>query len=268
MLRRAANALNKATSPMFVRKDSSDNGTLSSSSNTTPGPTAEEKAIDALFDTFLLDSSLKNNPTARLEPESVGKFIEACGITDPETDITALIIMYKCKAQSMYSLTRLEFRNIFLDLETTTTNGLKYRLPDIVQELVDDSTADEFRPFYKWVFAAAREGQQKIISKDLAIGLWTVVLTRGDRKRSIFLDSFIKWLKSQEKVTQITADQWGSFLDFNMRMKPDFSNLDNEAGWLPTLLEQFAISAKASLSATATTTGTRSSPNGKTDDDS
>jgi len=180
----------------------------------------------------------------RLGAEGLGSFIESLGV-NPETDVEALVVLYKCGARSMYDLTRDEFVRGMMAVGASSVAELKAKLPRVAKEVL--STAAEFRPFYQFVFLCAREGQARIIPKELAVGLWPIVLKTGDSDatRARHVDKFCEWLTKTPHVRQITRDQWNSFLDLNARVSADFSNFAAESSWAPVLFEDFVAAVTA-----------------------
>ena len=154
-------------------------------------------------------------------------------------DVEALVVLYKCKAKSMYDLTRDEFVHGMMDVGVGSVEDLKAMLPDVAEDVLAD--ASEFKAFYKYVFQSARDGQARVIPKELAMGLWPIVLRTGhaDEERAKHVDDFCAWLASNAAVKQINADQWNSFLEFNLRVKRDLSNFAQEQSWCPVLFEDY-----------------------------
>ena len=179
-----------------------------------------------------------------LGPERLGALIESLGV-NPETDVEALVVLYKCGARSMYELTREEFVRGMMAMGASSVPELKERLPRVAREVL--STSAEFRPFYQFVFLCAREGQARIVPKELAVGLWPIVLKTGDAEpsRARHVDQFCAWLARTPSVKQITRDQWNSFLEFNARVNSDFSNFAAEQSWAPVLFEEFVATVTA-----------------------
>lgn len=228
--------------------------TTASSSSSPNASQAEsvQSRIGRVFDALRAEAwegeDAASAPTAdRFGPQGVGHFIERLGL-DPETDVEALVVLFKCKAKSMYDLTRDEFVHGLMEVGVASVEDLKAMLPEVAEEVLGD--AAEFKAFYKYVFQSARDGQARVIPKELAIGLWPIVLRTGhsEEERSKHVDPFCAWLAANAQVKQINADQWNSFLEFNLRVKADLSNFAEEQSWCPVLFEDYVqaqIKAKA-----------------------
>lgn len=153
-----------------------------------------------------------------------------CGDMQVEpTDVVMLAFAYKLNADKMCEFTKEQFFKGMNELECDTVEGLRDSVPKLRAELKDD---DKFKEIYSFSFNYSKEPTQKHLPLEIAIPMWTLLLTDRFPKVSIWCD-FV-----QKKGRSIPKDTWTLLLEFFTTVKPDLSNYDSDGAW-PTIFDEF-----------------------------
>jgi DCN1-like protein 4/5 len=93
-----------------------------------------------------------------------------------------------------------------------------------LESYLDDP--QQFRLLYQWAFGFAKESDQRSLSVDMALPLWTLLFANSPSKH---VSLFIQFLTETPKIKVITKDQWFSFLDFITTTDEQLSQYDESS---------------------------------------
>ncbi|CAD6227129.1 GSCOCG00011916001-RA-CDS [Cotesia congregata] len=149
-------------------------------------------------------------------------------------DFKVLVLAWKLEAEQMCQFTRKEFVNGLKSMYVDSIQGIQTRLPEIVQELINN--AEMFKDLYRFTFRFGLDvtSGQRILPVDMAIVLWKLVFSI--REPSLLL----RWLSFLEchHVRGIPRDTWNMFLNFVEVIGNDLGAYDDAEAW-PSLFDDF-----------------------------
>ncbi|DAZ98281.1 TPA: hypothetical protein N0F65_008966 [Lagenidium giganteum] len=156
-------------------------------------------------------------------------FCDALGID--AQDPVMLVLSWLMDAETMCVYTREEFQKGLEALECQTIDDLKRKLPLLRKKLQSD---DQFQLIYSYTFSFARDASQKSLPRDIALGLWELLLPG----RFELLNHWLRFVKTSYR-NSISKDIWMQVLGFAKHIKADMSNFDENGAW-PVLIDDFA----------------------------
>lgn len=186
--------------------------------------------IDKWFDEFRDESD-------SIEVNGIMKFAEALGI-DPETDPVILVLAEVMKAKQMLHFSRDEFRLGMKTLNVDSTSSLKKILPKLRESIKDKR---KFKNFYIFLYGYALDFGQKVMTKDMAIGLWKLLFPEK-------FALFPRWIDYFERTHKhgVSKDLWTQFLVFSELpgiSDGDYTAFDQIESW-PLVLDEFVSSLR------------------------
>ena len=192
---------------------------------------SDYRMIDAWFD------SLRDEPDS-IEIDGIVKLSDALGI-DPENDPVILVLAKYMDAKKMLHFSREEFRKGMTELGCDSTASLKAKLPQLRETL---NNKRQFKELYLFLYSYALDAGQRILTKDMAMGLWKL----------LFHDKFAlfpKWMEYFEKYHKhgVSKDMWSQFLAFTELpglAEGHYEAIDKIDAW-PTLLDEFVAYLKS-----------------------
>lgn len=200
-----------------------------SAKNQTP---VDYSRIDKWFD------ELKDEDDA-IEANGIMKLAEQLDI-DPETDPVILVLAKVMNAKQMLHFSRDEFRNGMAELGCDSSRALKTKLHELRETLNDDR---QFKELYLFLYSYALDFGQKVMSKEMALGLWKILLP----KRFPLLKEWLEYFERTQKHG-VSKDLWSQFLAFTKLRGIEDKNyeaFDKIDAW-PVVLDDFIASLKAS----------------------
>ena len=187
-------------------------------------PRVNKEAISELFTEWADEPDL-------MTMEGIGLMAEALDM-DPSSDVRLLALCWRLGAKKPSQVDREEFERGMEKLGCDDLEKLKALVVTLDPAELDHRT---FRDFFKFVFLFSREGTHRTLEKDIVDALLPIAI--GDRSQHT--TNFLTFLdKATPPNTRITLDQWCSFLEFSVKVKPDFSDYEQDGAW-PLLLDEF-----------------------------
>ena len=186
---------------------------------------ADYSTIDKWFDSLQDDED-------SIDTNGILKFADELGI-DAETDSVMLVLAEIMKAKQILHFSRQEFRTGMTALGCDSPASLKPKLAAVRNQLLDKR---RFKEIYLFLYSYALDAGQKIMSKDMAIGLWKLLFPQR-------FALFPKWIQFFEKNSKhgVSKDLWGQFLAFTElpgMNEGDFTAFDAIDAW-PLVLDEF-----------------------------
>jgi DCN1-like protein 1/2 len=184
------------------------------------------KKVDAWFD------SLKDAASGDIELDGIIQFFEQLGV-DAEADIVVLILGMAMHAQRMLHYSREEFHRGMKTFGSDSPEELKKNLPSI-RKLANDPKV--FKQLYTFTFTYALDPGQRIMGRDMAIGLWELLFV----DRFPLLSKWITYFRESHKHG-VTKDLWQQFLVFTKLpgiCEGKYDEFDKIAAW-PLVLDEF-----------------------------
>ncbi|CAB4054570.1 DCUN1D3 [Lepeophtheirus salmonis] len=204
----------------------------------TPLKIVSESDISALFDIYHDSENL-------ILSEGVQKLCADLELQPEEFRI--LILAWKCKAERMCRLTRLEFIEGLKSLGADDVASLKRHLTECsvrVNEVQESSSNfsynASFRDLYRFTYKFGLEPGQRILPTEMATSLWQLVFSQRTSSQSlnIILPKWFHFLKIHPFIRGISKDTWNMFLNFLEIVGSDLSSYDDTEAW-PSLLDDF-----------------------------
>eukprot|EP00529_Nitzschia_sp_RCC80_P027409 CAMPEP_0113491018 /NCGR_PEP_ID=MMETSP0014_2-20120614/27343_1 /TAXON_ID=2857 /ORGANISM="Nitzschia sp." /LENGTH=253 /DNA_ID=CAMNT_0000384803 /DNA_START=128 /DNA_END=889 /DNA_ORIENTATION=- /assembly_acc=CAM_ASM_000159 len=210
------------------KKSKSKSGGSSGGGSSNSKPSKAEVAAEKLF-TIIAD---EDDPTIATM-DGIVALCEKLDL-DPFEDIRVLVLLYKLGAKEKPAqISKQEFVSGCVEHNVTSVETMKKFIPSLDVGFMDQA---EFKDFYKFCFQFNRQSTHKTLDKDLVDAL--LKLTLKGRVGDDRLDTFCKFLESQQSYTRITFDQWTSFLDFCYECE-DLSTYDESMSAWPVLIDEY-----------------------------
>ncbi|XP_057342196.1 DCN1-like protein 3 isoform X2 [Microplitis mediator] len=149
-------------------------------------------------------------------------------------DFKVLILAWKLEAEQMCQFTRKEFFNGLKSMRVDSIRGIQLRLPEIVQELINNG--DMFKDLYRFTFRFGLDvtSGQRILPVDMAVVLWKLVFTIREPP---LLSRWLTFLECHH-IRGIPRDTWNMFLNFVEVIGNDLGAYDDAEAW-PSLFDDF-----------------------------
>ncbi|XP_040571874.1 DCN1-like protein 3 [Lepeophtheirus salmonis] len=204
----------------------------------TPLKIVSESDISALFDIYHDSENL-------ILSEGVQKLCADLELQPEEFRI--LILAWKCKAERMCRLTRLEFIEGLKSLGADDVASLKrhltacsVRVNEVQESSSNFSYNASFRDLYRFTYKFGLEPGQRILPTEMATSLWQLVFSQRTSSQSlnIILPKWFHFLKIHPFIRGISKDTWNMFLNFLEIVGSDLSSYDDTEAW-PSLLDDF-----------------------------
>jgi len=194
----------------------------------------EVKSGDAKTLQKIFSQYADNQDTNIMSEQGMIKFFKDVGV-DPEGYET-LAIAWNINASEMGLFQKQEFIDGFTKTGCTSIADIKKVVQQVTQSLKEE---DKFKEFYKWLFVHAREDdKKKTISRDLALQLWRIVLgNKNYSPKYPLLDSWLKFVESNNENQAISRDVWEQLIDFLKETKKA-DEYDDNGAW-PVLIDEF-----------------------------
>jgi len=173
-----------------------------------------------------------------IEANGILKLADQLGI-DPETDPVILVLAEVMKAERMLHFSRDEFRRGMSALNCDSSESLKKVIPRLRDSLKKNT---RFKELYAFLFKFALDIGQKVMTKEMAVGLWRLLFPGRFALFSNWIDYFEKNHKHG-----VSKDLWGQFLVFTELPginQGDFSAFDQIESW-PLVLDDFVSALRS-----------------------
>lgn len=118
---------------------------------------------DAVLEFF---AEYSDESRTQIDSNGLMKLCEGLGI-DPATDVTILLIVWKCECRQYGVITKAEFLKGMEALHADSLNSLKNRLSTL-QEIAADPSSKDFQRFFKFVFLFCIEPPATVMDIDTA----------------------------------------------------------------------------------------------------
>ncbi|TMW57084.1 hypothetical protein Poli38472_003009 [Pythium oligandrum] len=184
---------------------------------------ASHIAINELFDRF----QDPENPDS-ITDDGIIALCDQLGVDSQ--DPVVLVLSWYMEAETMCVYTRSEFLRGFEKLQCTSLDEMKRQLPFLRCKL---QNRHEFIDIYTYSFAFAKDPTQKSLSRDMALGLWEILLPGYFP----LLHHWLAYVKNHWR-NSISKDVWMQVLEFGHQVKRDLSNFDENGAW-PVLIDDF-----------------------------
>ena len=194
--------------------------------NEAPRIKINKDKVNVWFDTYLED---KAEESELFEDEGIEKFCADIGVDTQ--DVIVLGVSWKMSAETMCIYTRAEFMKGMEQMGTDSIEKLKAYLPALRAELEQPAS---FKKFYNYCFGFAKERDSKVLSHELSIGMWQLLL--ADKFSN--LPMWIEFLEARPNKYPLSKDTWSLLYEFSKQIKGDLSNYDDDGAW-PVLIDEF-----------------------------
>jgi len=185
----------------------------------------------------LYQSLVGNEPD--MGPEQTLKMCELLDV-DPE-NVAMIVLSYRLGSPTMGYFKQEGFVQGLLELNAFTLDAIKAALPKIQAQARWGQP--EFDVVYTWAYGWACESGQKMVQRDVAVGLWKLMVPKAGG-----FDLIGEWLDFvvKEKVV-VSKDLWQSFLRW-IRLVHECGGLANfadspDSSW-PVAIDDFVKAMK------------------------
>jgi len=129
-------------------------------------------------------------------------------------DLALSAFGWKCGCEGLFChISKTEFIRGMKALSCRSIADLKKKLPALRREMESEAG---FKDFYSFVFRWARGPHARVLPKDLAVGLWGILLPGKFTQ----LEDWNEYVKTEVSKT-INRDTWDSLLEFANEVKND-----------------------------------------------
>eukprot|EP00386_Alphamonas_edax_P011120 GDKI01035412.1.p1 GENE.GDKI01035412.1~~GDKI01035412.1.p1 ORF type:complete len:259 (+),score=100.28 GDKI01035412.1:128-904(+) len=161
--------------------------------------------------------------------DGVLKLCEDIGV-EP-VDPVILVFCCHCKAREMGRFTKDELVAGMTKLGVDSVEGLKGKVGEMRQELLDKKKAKDV---YTFTFAFSLDAGAKNLPVEVATEYWKMLLT----PHFPLLPQWLEFVESREKKNMISKDTWMMLFDLATTVSPDLSNYDPDGAW-PVMIDEF-----------------------------
>lgn len=190
-------------------------------------PPKSSSGPDAIFDEY----RAMNLSGEKMDPSGLARFAEDLGI-NPD-DLVLSVFAWKCECEGSFChISKAEFVRGFEKLRAKNMDQLKSKLPSLRNEIKTD---DGFKGFYQFIFMWAKGPNARVLSTDIAVALWGILLPDHFAQLKEFSEFFEANVKKP-----VNKDSWDSVLDFAREVKNDrhMENYVND-GFYAVVIDDF-----------------------------
>lgn len=142
-----------------------------------------------------------------------------------------LAAAYSLKCKNFGEISRKEFVDGYTTLGIDSVEKMKGEKDRLTRTF---STSAAFRDFYRWLFDFVKdEEERKTIELDVAIEMWTLVLT----PQWSLTSDWVAFCQAH-KMKVVAKDLWEQILEFSREVSVDLSNYDENSAW-PVVIDEF-----------------------------
>jgi DCN1-like protein 1/2 len=128
-------------------------------------------------------------------------------------------------------ITWTQFERGMKKLHCTSIDDVKARLDGLRSTL---ALADQFDATYRFAFKLNLEPNKKILSKDIAVALWELLLTG----KFAMLDKWIEFVETRDDIQWISKDVFHQLHSFSKKFGADLSAWQDDGAW-PCVIDDF-----------------------------
>jgi len=166
--------------------------------------------------------------------ENLVQLFQDIGIDDPGSDVATLAFSAACKASKMGTLRRREFICGCAALDADNIDDLRAKVPELRANALSGMIREEV---YAHTFTSALDVPSKVLSLELAIAFWEVLLPKWELRKD-FSDWALQWADTHLKGKMISKDIWTMVRKFATEVPPDLSTYDDNPSW-PVMIDEF-----------------------------
>ena len=224
-------------------------------SGLTGGAPKDNSAITSLYERYkdqqqdaILAEGKKHFPCPSLslgnlwrqcQHAGVGRFCQDLKV-DP-SDIVMLVLSWHFSAATMCEFSKEEFLEGVEELNCSSIDGIRRKLPQLRTELKSEQT---FQEIYNYAYGFACEKGQKCLQLDTALAMWQLLFAEQGWP---LVQTWCNFLEANHKHA-ISKDTWSQLLDFAkiVRTEGDLKEFDasSNSAW-PYLIDDFVDSLRA-----------------------
>ena len=191
------------------------------SSAPVPDTSSKPSNLDLFFAQFTSTSHPDESRT-EIDPMGLQRLCEQIGV-DPASDVAVLVLAWKCRTQTMGTITKEEFLRGLAELQVDSLTALRRKTGEM-REMVQSPSAPNYKDFYRFVFDISREPGSKVLDVDTAVALLDMLLCPSFP----LAVKFKAFLGVKEGLRAISVDQWMSFLEFCKQHQKSLDNYDSD----------------------------------------
>jgi DCN1-like protein 1/2 len=173
-----------------------------------------------------------NEEKSAITVEGITRFCSDLNI-DPVSDITILVIVWKCDCKIYGTITKAEFIHGMKALHADSVASLNQRLEQY-RNISQQTGSKGFKDFFKWVFQFNCEHPSTVLDIEVACALLPMLLASAFPITS----KLVEFMQTKD-LKAMNMDQWTSWMEVCKETEGDFVNNYDEDGSWPLLIDEF-----------------------------